>query len=362
MTPAPTPTSLTDPRQWNTAIQPLPGSHILQSWEWGQFKSRYGWRARRLLWEGGRAAAQVLSRSVRGLRVLYIPKGPLLDWSDAALRAQVLGDLELLARRQHAIFVKIDPDIAIATGMPGAEQATSVGEETTRHLLQRAWRFAQDQIQFRNTVVLDLRGSEPDILAGMKQKTRYNVRLAERKGVQVRLGGQADLGLLYRLYAETSLRDGFAIRPEAYYKDLWSNMLAAGLAQPFIAEAEGQLLSALILFRFGGTAWYMYGMSREAQREKMPNHLLQWEAIRWAKAQGCERYDFWGAPDRLDEAEAMWGVWKFKEGFGGSLVRHIGAWDYVSFRPLYWLYTRLLPRVLAVMRTRGREQTRTALE
>src|SRR5574342_54174 len=130
--------------------------------------------------------------------------------------------------------------------------------------------------KFRNTVTLDLRLSEADLLARMKQKTRYNVRLAEKKGVHVRPGSPADLDLLYRLYAETSVRDGFVIRSADYYREAWGSFIEAGLARPFIAEVEGEPVSALILFRFARTAWYMYGMSREAHREKMPNHLLQW--------------------------------------------------------------------------------------
>jgi len=196
----------------------------------------------------------------------------------------------------------------------------------------------------------------------MKQKTRYNVRLAERKGVRVRPGVIADLDLLYRLYAETSVRDGFVIRSADYYQEAWGSFIRAGLAQPLLAEVGGQPVSALILFKFAKTAWYMYGMSREAHREKMPNHLLQWEAIRWAKAQGCETYDFWGAPDEFVESDPMWGVWKFKEGFGGQVVRRIGAWDFAPSPNLYWLYTTVMPKVLDVMRWRGRRQTRETLE
>jgi len=362
---------VSDHGAWNPLIASLPFSHLLQSWEWGEFKSRYGWSARRLVWNAAgqpAAAAQILRRqplpSAFGLRpsVLYVPKGPLLDWSDSTLRARVLGDLQALARRERAIFVKIDPDVLVATGLPGQAQTNPVGAQLISELEMRDWRWLRDQIQFRNTVTLDLRRGEAELLAGMKQKTRYNVRLAEKKGVRVRPGSGADLDLLYRLYAETSVRDGFVIRAADYYRDAWGSFIRAGLAQPFVAEVEGEPVSALILFTFARTAWYMYGMSRAAHREKMPNHLLQWEAMRWAKANGCETYDFWGAPDEFDESDPMWGVWKFKEGFGGQVVRHIGAWDYAPSPALYWLYTVVMPRVLGVMRRRGKRLTRQALE
>lgn len=353
---------ITNPTRWNQLTAGRPHAHLLQSWEWGDLKSRYGWRPERLAW-GGQAAAQVLTRSAgRGLvRVLYAPRGPLLDWNDAALRDQVLDDLEALARRRRAVLLKLDPGVPLAAGLPGAEVDHPAGQALQQALLRRGWRFSAGQIQFRNTVTLDLRRSEDELLAAMKQKTRYNLRLAAKKGVSVRAGSAADLDLLYRLYAETSVRDGFVIRHAGYYRDVWGTLLQAGLAQPLLAEVEGEVVASLIIFLFGGTAWYFYGMSRDAHRDKMPNHLLQWEAIRWARSHGAHTYDFWGAPDEFVETDSMWGVWKFKEGFGGQIIRGLGAWDYAPSAISYRLYTGVLPRVLDLLRRRGQAQTRQAL-
>jgi peptidoglycan pentaglycine glycine transferase (the first glycine) len=346
-----------DPAAWNRHVAGLPCAHVLQSWQWGDFKSRYGWHAERRAWP--RAAAQVLARTaLRGLRVLYVPKGPLLDWADAGQRAEVLGALESLARRQRAILIKVDPDVPRSVGPPGAEQPSPLGAAVEADLRRRGWLASREQVQFRNTAVLDLRQGDAELLAAMKPKTRYNLRLAERKGVTVREGGPSDLDLLYRLYAETAVRDGFAIRSRDYYQDAWGRFVTAGLAQPFLAEVAGEPVAALILFAFAGTAWYMYGMSREAHRDKMPNHLLQWRAITWARARGCLTYDFWGAPDRFQPGDPLWGVWRFKEGFGVQVERHIGAWDYAPAPWLYSLYTVLLPRLLAVMRWRGNRQVK----
>lgn len=357
------PSAVTDPVQWNALASQLPGAHILQSWQWGELKSRYGWQAQRLAW-GVEAAAQVLTRSaLRGLvKVMYVPRGPVLDWSNAALRAQVLDDLQTLARRERAILLKLDPDVPLATGLPGIETAHKSGVALQTELMARGWRFSPDQIQFRNTVTLSLTYTADELLAAMKQKTRYNLRLAAKKGVRVRPGSAADFDLLYRLYAETSVRDGFVIRSAEYYKDVWGTLMQAGLAQPLIAEVEAEPVGGLVLFKFGRTVWYFYGMSRDAHREKMPNHLLQWEAIRWAQAQGCQMYDFWGAPDEFVESDSMWGVWKFKEGFGGQIVRGLGAWDYAPSPVMYQLYTTVLPRVLAVLRRRGKVQTQRNLD
>jgi lipid II:glycine glycyltransferase (peptidoglycan interpeptide bridge formation enzyme) len=221
-------------------------------------------------------------------------------------------------------------------------------------------------VQFRNTVVIDLTLPEETLMARMKQKTRYNVRLAQRKGVTVRRGSLADLDVLYRMYAETSLRDGFVIRDEGYYRLLWQTFLSKDVptkpghqpcAQVLVAEVDGEAVAALFVFYFAGKAWYLFGMSRDAHREKMPNHLLQWEAIRQAKAAGCRVYDLWGAPDDFVESDPLWGVYRFKEGLGGEVVRHLGAWD-LPLRPFYYrLYTQFLPRLLDIMRRRGKART-----
>jgi lipid II:glycine glycyltransferase (peptidoglycan interpeptide bridge formation enzyme) len=361
-----------DPVSWNRLIADLPGAHILQTWEWGQVRERFGWQAFPQTWGGSEgepeAAALLLGRSwrVRGLntrlRVLYVPKGPMLrDWSDSALVERVLNDLQLLARRQAAIFIKIDPDVALGRGAPGEQQQDRQGQAVARWLEAHGWQLSREQIQFRNTVLIDLTATEDELLARMKQKTRYNIRLAARKGVQIRVGDEADLGELYQMYAETSVRDGFVIREEGYYREVWGTFMRAGLAEALIAEAGGEAVAALIVFRFAGKAWYLYGMSRAEQREKMPTYALQWGAIQRAKAAGCLTYDLWGAPEAFEPGDPLWGVYRFKEGWGGQVVRHIGAWD-LPIRPAaYRMYMQVLPRLLERMRRRGMRRTRAGL-
>jgi lipid II:glycine glycyltransferase (peptidoglycan interpeptide bridge formation enzyme) len=164
------------------------------------------------------------------------------------------------------------------------------------------------------------------------------------------------------MYAETAVRDGFVIRPRSYYHDAWGMPFRAGRAQALLAEVEGSPVAGLIVLHFGPTAWYFYGMSRDAHRDRMPSYLLQWEAIRWAKGRGLTTYDFWGAPDLPDADDPMFGVYRFKAGFGAKYVRTLGAWDW-PLRPLaHRLYTVALPRVLAVLRSRQRAATRRAVE
>jgi peptidoglycan pentaglycine glycine transferase (the first glycine) len=359
--------SISGREEWDGIVSRLPGAHVLQCWEWGECKSHYGWTVERLVWEKENsqiAAAQILRRTIRigpvSAAVVYLPKGPLLDWRDGSARESVLSDLEKLARTERAIQIKIDPDLAVGRGIPGSGEDTTdpAGEEALRWLQRRGWRFSTEQVQFRNTVRLDIRPDEDALLSRMKQKTRYNIRLAQKHGAEVRLGSEEDLPLLTQMYAETAHRDGFIIRPERYYLDVWGAMLRAGLAQPLIAEVEGLPVSALVLFHFGDRGWYFYGMSRALHREKMPNHLLQWEAVRWLRSRGYAYYDLWGAPDEFSVNDPLWGVFQFKLGFGGEVVRYAGAWDYPPAPLLYGAYHRILPRILDATRFFSRRRTR----
>ncbi len=315
------------------------------------------------------AAALVLMRRIRlggfamKMGVMYVPRGPMLDWSKADLAEQVLDDLQRFAKQKRAIFIKIDPDLPLGYGIPGKEdeQSNPAGLAIRDSLQTRGWLFSDEQIQFRNTVVIDLQETEDDLLARMKSKTRYNIRLAARRGVTVRSGGVEDIDLLYRMYAHTSIRDDFLIRGKDYYETVWRIFFQAGLAEPLIAEVEGEAVGAVVIFRFGGRAWYIHGMSLDEHREKMFNYLLQWEAMLHAKAAGCREYDLWGAPDAFDESDPMWGVYRFKDGFGGRVVRTLGAWDY-PVRPLvYKLYSQVLPRILGWMRRRGKTETKRGM-
>jgi lipid II:glycine glycyltransferase (peptidoglycan interpeptide bridge formation enzyme) len=275
----------------------------------------------------------------------------------------VLQDLAGYARSHASVFLKIDPELPRGFGLPGEDDShlDFLGTEVIADLKRNGWQAAAP-VQFQNSMRIDLRPSEAELLERMKPKTRYNLRLAARHGVTVRHAGPAELERLYPIFVETSVRDGFVIRNREYYLDVWGTFVSSGLAQPILAEVEGEAVAAVIVFRFGRTAYFLYGMSRDAHREKMPNYMLQWEAIRWARRQGCEVYDLWGAPDRADPKDPLWGVYRFKSGLGAHGVQWLGAWDYATGRPLYWLYSVFLPRVLAVLRSGRMAQVRRFME
>jgi len=370
---------------WNEIISKLPDPHFLQTYEWGQVKAKYGWVPYYAVWsadgkftvsqttdnwslETGNfvAASLILKRTaLRRFSIFYAPKGPLMDWTNEPLRERVLDDLQSFAKKQGAIFLKLDPDVVLGRGVPVSvdEVTENSGQAMRSDLMRRGWVESSDQIQFRNTVMVDLSASEEDILMRMKQKTRYNVRLAEKKGVAVRVGTVEDLPALYKMYAETSVRDGFVIRDEEYYMTVWKLFMQDAVngqpsAVPLIAEVDNEPVAAIFLFMFAGRGYYVYGMSRDKHREKMPTYLLQWAAMKHAKAHGCLTYDLWGAPDVFDESDSMWGVYRFKEGLGGDVVRTLGAYDFAPSKFWYSMYSDVMPRVLDFMRSRGREKTK----
>ncbi len=325
--------------------------HPLQSDVWGAFKSRWGWEP---VASGDLPVASeplILKRKLpySPFSILYVPKGPVFAYENGALRREILGELERIARAENAILIKIDPEAAAGWGVDPVKES-AVGAAFTADLEARGWQYSNEQIQFKNTVEMDLTLSEDDLLAAMKAKTRYNIRLAKRKGIVVCDGRPDEFPLMGEMYRATAVRDNFGIRPSAYYLDAWSSFYEAGMGHLLIAKHEDEPIAAVFLVQNGERSIYMYGASTHKERNRMPNYLLQWEAIRWSKAQGCTVYDFWGAPTEFVESDQLWGVWRFKKGFQARVVRHIGAWDYAPRPFLYKLYAHLLPKYINILR------------
>lgn len=315
--------------QWEAFLDRHPEAHLLQTAAWGELKAAFGWRVVRLI--VGEAGAQVLFRPLPlGFSVAYIPKGPVGPrdaWE--ALWPQV----DALCRRYRAVFLKVEPDLWEDADPEGAVPPPG-------------FRPSPHAIQPRRTLVVSLEGSEDEILARMKQKTRYNIRLAARKGVTVRPWD--DLEAFHALMTETGARDGFGVHSLDYYRRAYELFRPRGEAELLVAEYEGEPLAALMVFARGRRAWYFYGASSDRHRNLMPTYLLQWEAMRWAKARGCTEYDLWGVPDAdqdmleaqfTERRDGLWGVYRFKRGFGGVL-RRAPVWDRVYIPLLYRLYLR----------------------
>ena len=329
--------------EWDDLVLGLPGAYLLQGAAWAAAREQLGWTPHRLAFRrAGRlvGTALVLRRSlpVPGLGIGYVPKGPILaEWTGRAV-GDVARALAAWARDHRVLWLKLDPDVEADNGA------------VARELEAAGFLPAEEQVQLPATMLVDLRGSEDELLARMHSKWRYNVRLAQRRGVQVREGDTDDLATFYRLYEETAARDHFVIRPLDYYRVLWEHLRQEQGAVLLLADVAGETVAGLVVCRYGRRAWFLYGASGARHRRDQPNHLLQWRAMQWAREYGCDTYDMWGAPSELREDDPLWGVYRFKQGFGGRYVRWLGAYDYVPHPRLYraWQVALRLYRRLTV--------------
>jgi lipid II:glycine glycyltransferase (peptidoglycan interpeptide bridge formation enzyme) len=245
--------------------------------------------------------------------------------------------VDAICKKYRAIFLKIEPDIW--------ESSTTLHPSSFFIIHDSSFILSKHNIQPPRTLIVDLHGTEDQILVRMKQKTRYNIRLAEKKGVVVRSWN--DLPAFHRMMLLTGGRDGFGVHSLGYYRRAYELFHPKGMAELLVAEFEGRPLAALMAFTHGRRAWYLYGASNDEERNRMPTYLLQWEAMRWARSKRAEEYDLWGVPDEDEQtleahftkrSEGLWGVYRFKRGFGGELKRAAQAMDRVYDPLLYKLY------------------------
>lgn len=325
---------------------------FLQSDFWASFKAEQGWMPLRLSLDlEGAARGLPLSVLIRNLPAgfcfAYVPHGPEGEIPVAdrpAFLAELSRKLRPLLPRRCA-FIRYDPPWyaaeAVVEGEAGSPRAQGV--EALRPIVGPPLRRAAADVQPPDTVLVDLRPGEDGILAAMKAKWRYNVRLAEKKGVVVESAGLEAVPEFYELYRATSRRDKIALHPEAYYARLFAlaaERRAAGIPgtpdlRLWIARHEGRALAAIVTLFRGEEAVYLYGASSDEKRNLMPAYALQWAAMRAAKASGCSRYDLFGIPPSDDPAHPMSGLYKFKTGFGGEIAHRAGSWDFPLDRLAY---------------------------
>ncbi len=333
--------------EWNAFIQSqTPAPNLLQTSQWGDFKSQFGWDTMRLVARRKDGtidgASQLLFKSLpMGVsRMAYIPKGPVMDWHNANLRDYLLSLSTEFALSRNSFLLKIEPDLPDTP-------------ENRAMLTELGFQPSPQTIQPPNTVEIDLSGTEDEILGRMKQKTRYNIRLSARKDITTRIGTADDLAAFQALNELTSERDGFGVHSAKYYASVYNSFVTTDQVALIFAEYEQQPLAAVMVFRQGERAWYLYGASSNAERNRMPAYAAQWAAMQWAKEQGCTRYDMVGIPDATEEQleaefqtrkDGLWPVYRFKRGFGGDIVRSVGAWDKPLSKFLYRLYVRRVTR------------------
>jgi lipid II:glycine glycyltransferase (peptidoglycan interpeptide bridge formation enzyme) len=317
---------------WNKFLSAHPNAHLLQTGEWGELKSAFGWKPVRVV--NGDVGIQILFRKLLlGFTVGYIPK-TATGFQQSALSHKLWREMDAVCKQNRAIFLKLEPDLWNDQNL----DTWNVTLRTSPH-----------NIQPPRTIIVDIKDSEEEILARMKQKTRYNIRLAEKKGVTVRAWDHIES--FHKMILLTSERDGFGVHSREYYQRVYEILHPKQKGELLLAEYDGNPLAALFVARNGNRAYYLYGASTDEERNRMPTYLLQWEAMKWAKAHGCEVYDLWGVPDE-DEAtleanfekrhDGLWGVYRFKRGFGGYLRRSVQALDRVYNPLLYWAYLQFI--------------------
>jgi lipid II:glycine glycyltransferase (peptidoglycan interpeptide bridge formation enzyme) len=316
-------------KQWDDFVAQHPNGHLLQTWGWGELKAGIGWYPIRFALcdveqQQMMAAAQVLCRPagrlpLRAGHFAYIPKGPVLDWSQPLLCDALFSQLNHHLGNRGALALRIE--------LP--QEANIAGSEDIRTRVISLGFHPAPAKQPVRTILLNLAPNEETLLARMKEKWRYNVRLAARKGVTVRVAQSADdVRAWYKLLQTTSERDKFGIHTLAYYLQAWQIFATCNQARLLLAEYQGQLLGGIFVALLAKQAIYLYGASANEQRHLMPNYLLQWEAIRWARQEGAALYDFWGIPATDDDDEDMAGVYRFKRGWGGEIVSFLGAYEH----------------------------------
>lgn len=336
---------------WESFVTNHPQAHILQLPAWGMLKSQFGWQSNCIALQNADnaivAGAQILYRPLpfRLGTLAYIPKGPLAPaewWQNPAMMQPLWDAIHATARQQGARWLKVEaPD--------AAPDETAI----TAALQQAGFRPSPQDIQPVRTVVINLDGTPDEIMARMKQKTRYNIRLSAKKDVSVREGTSADVASFTAMMQVTGERDAFGVHDPAYYQQAYDLFAPAGRVALFIASYEGQDLAGVMVFAVGHTAYYLFGASTNVERNRMPAYGAQWAAIQWAMAQGCTQYDMWGVPDADEETleaefaqrhDGLWGVYRTKRGWGGAVTRRLPAWDYVYNAPLYAAYRHLITR------------------
>jgi lipid II:glycine glycyltransferase (peptidoglycan interpeptide bridge formation enzyme) len=320
----------------------------MQSYGWGEVKRASGWQPLRLLVEDDdghvRAACSVLrTKPARGIApLLYAPRGPVLDYSDTAALHALVG--EIRARAGGGFMLKCDPPIE-------ARSDAAVALEQAGFRRVRSGAFGG--VQPTAVMILDLSPGPDKLLEGFKSKWRYNIRLAERKGVTVREAAREDIPAFYEILQETARRDRFVVRARSYFEKMWDELAPRGQLKMFMADFEGRPISGILLTAMGERVIYNYGASSNEHRNVMPNHLIQWTAIRWAAENGYRIYDFRGvSPVRDGEVveEHIAGLNRFKEGFGARYVEYAGEFDMPLRGGWYWLWRNVAPTAISLRR------------
>ncbi len=332
--------------KWNEIIVANPdGGHFLQSIEWGEFKTEWSWNPLRFILEDNdnkKLAIQFLKRKTPLGWIWYCPKGPNLSSFSANQWHYLLESLVKIARKNNVLLIKIEPEII--------ENEKEIIKYKSFGLIK-----SKLDLQFKATTFVNLEKTEEEILAGFKQKTRYNIRLAQKYGIAAEENSsQEGIRIMYNLHEKTSSRANFFIRPKKYILNYWKKCIEANCGKIFIASLSGKPIAGLFAYYMGKKIWYKDGGSSKERKETMAPYALQWFAINWAKKNGFETYDMVAVPPLAErnEKSTWWGLYRFKSGFNPNITEFVGCLDlpikkhsYVIWRKLEPWYLRLHKKI-----------------
>lgn len=310
-------------------------NHPLQSWEWGMFKEKTGVKVVRLgafEKEKLQAVYQVSIHSLpipkTNLQVIYFPKGPMPDKT-------MLLALQKLGQKEGAVFSRLEPNVGSVVRKPGTEKFAPI-----KTFLEANHCQPGRPLFTRYTLQIDLNESEEKLFSRMKEKTRYNLHLAQKHGVEVVEDNSPEAFATYlRLTEATTKRQKFYSHSLGYHQKMWSVLRPAGIAHLLLAKYKGQILTAWVLFIFKKMLYYPYGASSREHRKVMPAYAMMWEAIKFGQKQGLSTFDLWGSLGPNPDPKDPWfGFHRFKMGFGPKLVEFVGTYDLVINDRLYpWI-------------------------
>jgi lipid II:glycine glycyltransferase (peptidoglycan interpeptide bridge formation enzyme) len=335
-----------DAASWDAFVSSRAAGHFMQSYAWGEFQRELGWDTHYCtLREGAepRAAALLLSRTVPGLgaRVFSAPRGPAVDLADRAAAAALFRELAAYVQRERGVLLRCDPywtQEEAPAGEPPLDGLTRVPRDWSN------WNAP------RFVLWLDLTGDEEALMMRATPRCRNDIRRGYRNGVDFTFGGMDDVDDFYRLMVLTGNQKGIAFHGVDYYKRLLEVVNRSAKVQLFLGRLEGELITAGMSVAYGRKSWLLYAASAPAHYKTRANRAQQWEMLKWAQAQGCERYDFRGTAtnDPPSEQDPGWGVYQFKKSFGPEFVRMTGYYDIVPRPLMYRMFRMAEERLLPI--------------
>ncbi len=321
-------------QKYENFIKSHPKGHFMQSPGWARVKSF--WQNEVITVEDEnqeiKGSLSVLIRKIPFIpcTMMYSPRGPVCDPHDEDTMRQLLQKARLLAKKHKSYALKFDPDIEIED-TEFKKMVEKLGCKVSGGI--KPYEGIQPRFVFR--LYINNRTPE-EVMASFHPKTRYNIRLAQKRGVEIKIGTREDLEDYHKLAVETGIRDKFIIRSQAYYESVYDN-LGPEHVRIFMAYYEGRPIAGTVAILYGNKCWYLYGASSNEHRNLMPNYLLQWEMIKLTIESGCEIYDFRGITGDLREDNPLYGLYKFKKGFNGKYTEFVGMVDYV-FNPFMYIF------------------------